>query len=77
MPATLIPKRRTNVLNETHDPSLTSWLESANDSAIGFPVQHLPFAMSDPNPDQALSFNELSAGATRSVKLLWGQERTF
>jgi len=32
-------------LNETHDPALTSWLTSANDSAIGFPVQHLPFAV--------------------------------
>ena len=33
------------MLNETHDPSLRSWLESANDSSIGFPVQHLPFAV--------------------------------
>ena len=33
--------------------------------------------MSGPNPDQALSFNELSAGATRSVTLPWGQERKF
>jgi fumarylacetoacetase len=33
--------------------------------------------MSGPNPDQALSFNELSAGATRAVTLPWGQERKF
>lgn len=33
------------MLNETHDPGLRSWLESANDSAIGFPVQHLPFTV--------------------------------
>jgi fumarylacetoacetase len=33
--------------------------------------------MSGPNPDQALSFNELSVGATQSVKLPWGQERKF
>jgi fumarylacetoacetase len=33
--------------------------------------------MSGPNPDQALSFNELSAGATRVVTLPWGQERKF
>lgn len=33
------------MLNETHNPSLTSWLESANDPAIGFPVQHLPFSV--------------------------------
>jgi fumarylacetoacetase len=32
-------------LNETHDPALTSWLASANDSAVGFPLQHLPFAV--------------------------------
>ena len=32
-------------LNETHDPSLKSWLASANDASIGFPVQHLPFAV--------------------------------
>ena len=45
MRATLIPRHKINMLNETHDPSLTSWLASANDSAIGFPVQHLPFAV--------------------------------
>jgi fumarylacetoacetase len=45
MRATLIRKHKINMLNETHDPSLTSWLESANDPAIGFPVQHLPFAV--------------------------------
>lgn len=45
MRATLILKHMISMLNETHDPSLTSWLESANDSAIGFPVQHLPFAV--------------------------------
>lgn len=33
------------MLNETHNPSLVSWLESANDQNIGFPVQHLPFAV--------------------------------
>ena len=32
-------------LNETHDPALSSWLASANDAKIGFPVQHLPFAV--------------------------------
>lgn len=32
-------------LNETHDPALKSWLSSANDDAIGFPIQHLPFAV--------------------------------
>jgi fumarylacetoacetase len=29
--------------DETHDPSLTSWAESANDPATDFPIQNLPF----------------------------------
>jgi len=32
-------------LNETHDPSLTSWVPSANDDSTGFPIQNLPFAV--------------------------------
>ena len=31
-------------LNETHDPSLRSWVESANASGGDFPLQNLPFA---------------------------------
>jgi fumarylacetoacetase len=31
------------MLNETHDPSLKSWVESANDPATDFPIQNLPF----------------------------------
>jgi fumarylacetoacetase len=31
-------------LNETHDPALQSWVESANVPDNGFPVQNLPFA---------------------------------
>jgi fumarylacetoacetase len=29
-------------LNETHDPALRSWVESANDPASEFPIQNLP-----------------------------------
>ena len=32
-------------LNETHDPALRSWLESANQAGIDFPIQNLPFAV--------------------------------
>ncbi|MCP4875242.1 MAG: fumarylacetoacetase [Gammaproteobacteria bacterium] len=32
-------------LNETHDPSLTSWVESANIDGADFPLQNLPFAV--------------------------------
>ena len=32
-------------LNETHDPTLTSWVASANSSNTDFPIQNLPFAV--------------------------------
>ena len=30
-------------INETHDPNLKSWVESANDPKTDFPIQNLPF----------------------------------
>lgn len=30
--------------NPTHDPKLTSWIDSANDPTTDFPIQNLPFA---------------------------------
>jgi fumarylacetoacetase len=30
-------------VNETHDPALQSWVESANEPATDFPIQNLPF----------------------------------
>lgn len=32
-------------INETHDPKLTSWIESANDPRTDFPIQNLPFGV--------------------------------
>jgi fumarylacetoacetase len=32
------------MIDETHDPELTSWVESANHPASDFPIQNLPFA---------------------------------
>ena len=32
-------------LNETHDPNLTCWVESANQANTDFPIQNLPFAV--------------------------------
>jgi fumarylacetoacetase len=34
-----------SLLNETHDPSLTSWVSSANSQDSDFPIQNLPFAV--------------------------------
>ena len=33
------------VLDDTHDPGLESWVESANDGASDFPIQNLPIGM--------------------------------
>ncbi|MEO0368112.1 MAG: fumarylacetoacetase, partial [Pseudomonadota bacterium] len=33
-----------SVINETHDPALRSWIESANSATGDFPIQNLPFA---------------------------------
>ncbi|TYB89077.1 fumarylacetoacetase [Oceaniovalibus sp. ACAM 378] len=36
-------------LNETHDPALRSWVESANGATTDFPIQNLPFGVISPN----------------------------
>ncbi|MGH8210611.1 MAG: fumarylacetoacetase [Steroidobacteraceae bacterium] len=33
------------ILNETHDPKLSSWIETANTPATDFPIQNLPFGV--------------------------------
>ena len=32
-------------IDETHDPSLESWVESANDPETDFPIQNLPLSL--------------------------------
>ena len=32
-------------IDETHDPNLRSWVESANDPTTDFPIQNLPLAL--------------------------------
>src|SRR4051794_37752912 len=34
-----------DTLDETHDPALRSWVDSANDPATDFPIQNLPFGV--------------------------------
>jgi fumarylacetoacetase len=38
-------------INETHDPSLKSWVESANDPATEFPIQNLPLCTFEASHD--------------------------
>ncbi|MFB0999286.1 MAG: fumarylacetoacetase, partial [Colwellia sp.] len=35
----------TSLLNETHNPALSSWLDTANQADTDFPIQNLPFAV--------------------------------
>src|SRR5262245_5360977 len=37
----------TYTINETHNPNLRSWVESANDPNTDFPIQNLPFGLFD------------------------------
>ncbi|MGV7245344.1 hypothetical protein ACRXB1_26990, partial [Caballeronia sp. M23-90] len=34
-----------SLLNESHDPTLTSWVGQANQPGSDFPIQNLPFAV--------------------------------
>jgi fumarylacetoacetase len=38
-------------IDETHDPKLESWVESANDPATDFPIQNLPLCACHPEED--------------------------
>ncbi|RMH29526.1 MAG: fumarylacetoacetase, partial [Planctomycetota bacterium] len=35
-------------MRDTTDPTLTSWIDAANDPACGFPIQNLPFGVAAP-----------------------------
>ncbi len=41
------------VLDETHDPNVQSWVESANDAGSDFPIQNLPFGVFRPRAESA------------------------
>ena len=46
-------------INETHDPDLKSWVESANDPNTDFPIQNLPlcaYEVGDTQPGLGIGF---------------------
>lgn len=46
-------------INETHDPNLKSWVESANDPKTDFPIQNLPlcaYGVGDTQPGLGIGF---------------------
>ena len=51
-------------INETHDPNLRSWVESANDPNTDFPIQNLPFGL----------FGRSDIGAKRQVGIAIGEQ---
>ncbi|HEY3381942.1 MAG TPA: fumarylacetoacetase [Vicinamibacterales bacterium] len=51
------------IVDETHDPSLESWVESANDPACDFPIQNLPLGAfarrhGDPTPHIGIAIGD-------------------
>jgi len=62
-------------LNETHDPKLRSWVDSANDEGGDFPIQNLPFCMFSqgggaPRAGVAIGDAVFDLGAAAELKLI-------
>jgi fumarylacetoacetase len=49
-------------INETHDPGLKSWVESANDPNSDFPIQNLPFCVFYINADPSSVHHGVAIG---------------
>ena len=68
-------------MNETHDPSLTSWIESANSPETDFPIQNLPFAVFSRKGDSerrvgvAIGDQIVDVGESLSANLWAGKAR--
>jgi fumarylacetoacetase len=68
-------------VNETHDPSLTSWIESANAPDCDFPIQNLPFGVFSRKGDSerrvgvAIGDQIVDVGESLSANLWSGKAR--
>ena len=69
--------------NDTHDPGLTSWVESANDPGTDFPIQNLPFGVfkrqgadEEPRVGVAIGDRIVDVAACRERKLFKGDAIT-
>ncbi len=67
-------------LNETHDPNLTSWVESANDPTTDFPLQNLPlgvFALDDDElPCLGVAIGDQVLDLNATSEALWADNVT-
>ena len=65
-------------INETHDPNLKSWVESANDPASDFPVQNLPFGLFTLDPDDlpsiGVAIGDQVLNLSETAEMLWGED---
>ena len=69
-------------IDETHDPSLESWVESANTPGCDFPIQNLPFGVyrTDRKPDRiGVAIGDFILDVAESFRegLLTGVDVTF
>jgi fumarylacetoacetase len=68
-------------VNETHDPALTSWIESANAPDTDFPIQNLPFGVFSRKGDAerrvgvAIGDQIIDVGESLSANLWTGKAR--
>jgi fumarylacetoacetase len=68
-------------VNETHDPSLSSWIESANSPDTDFPIQNLPFGVFSRKGDAerrigvAIGDQIVDVGESLSANLWTGKAR--
>ncbi len=67
-------------LNETHDPKLTSWIESANDPHTDFPIQNLPLGVfavdEDELPSIGVAIGDQVLDLSATSEALWGEDLT-
>jgi fumarylacetoacetase len=69
----------THSINETHDPNLRSWIESANDPHTDFPIQNLPYGLfirpdRDESPAIGVAIGDQVLDLSGVVEQLWGND---
>ncbi|MFN0085218.1 MAG: fumarylacetoacetase [Blastocatellia bacterium] len=66
-------------IDETHDPSLESWVESANDPATDFPIQNLPLGLfllkeEDELPSAGIAIGDQVLDLAAIAEAIWEDE---
>ncbi len=66
-------------INETHDPNLRSWVESANDPNTDFPIQNLPLGVfirpdRDEMPNIGVAIGDQILNLSEVENLLWSDQ---